>query len=226
MNPLSIALLLGGTALSGIGQIGENAAKNKWLSQNLQADMQQLQQDQAAAQMRNEVMAKYRDIARGFAAENQGNFNTGLATFAPQGQRLDAATATRGSTISDAIGSGPNTNVPLRAGAPSVVQNAYDTRLGDVFTNAQDRGSRFASLGAYGDLMGANARDISGTGQQVQTVNQLAKGNAELLPYEQDLASFKAYSPIFRPAEPDVPMWTSLAKGAGKIGGALAGRMM
>lgn len=224
MNPLSLGLLLGGTALSGLGGIGEAKAKNQFLQQNLGADLQQIQQDLLAAQLRNEVLARYRADLNRFADENQANFNAGLATFAPQGARLDAATGARSGTISQALGAGTTTaDVPFRAGVPSSTSAEYTQRLGDAFSRASERGGRLGALGAYGDLMGANARDISTTGEKVKTTNQLASGQAQLLPYEQDLAAYKADVPIFRPGAPDVPWWATLAKGAGKLGGAIGG---
>lgn len=224
MDPLSIALLLGGTALSGIGAAGEAKAKNKFLQQNLAADEQQIAQDLQAAQLRNEVLARYRTDLNRFADENQANFNAGLATFAPQGTRLDAATGARSGTIANALGSGITAAaVPFRAGAPNSTSAEYTQRLGDAFSGAAARGGRLGALGAYGDLMGANARDISTTGEKVKTTNQLASGEAQLLPYEQDLAAYKANAPIFRPGAPNVPWWATLAKGLGKLGGAAGG---
>jgi hypothetical protein len=57
MDPISIGLLLGSSALSGIGALGENTATNKFLVQNMLADRDQLLQDQQAAAAR---MAKRR----------------------------------------------------------------------------------------------------------------------------------------------------------------------
>ena len=94
MDPISIGLLLGGTALSGIGALGENAAKNKFLSANLNADMQQLLQDQQAAALRNQELQKYITNANAFGAQNQAALGRGIAAFSPN--RLGADTAARG----------------------------------------------------------------------------------------------------------------------------------
>ena len=215
-------LLLGGMALSGIGALSENAAKNQFASQNLQADMQQLQQDQQAAALRNQELAKYLAAAQQFGAENQGYLRQGIAAFNPG--RLSSDTAARGATIAKAIGAGPDTNVPLRAGTAAPVGAAYAKQLGDAFTNASGQGGRLAAVGGYGDMTSGFGRDLSTTGERIKTTNNLAAGNMALLPAAQELASFKANYPIFRPSQPDVPWWTSLLKGAGTIGGALAGR--
>lgn len=224
MNPISIAMLLGGTALSGLGGIGEARAKNQFLQQNLAADQQQIAQDLQAAQLRNDVLARYRADLNRFADVNQGDFNAGLATFAPQGARLDAATGARFGTIANALGTGITTaDIPFRAGAPTSTGAEYTQRLGDAFSRAAASGSRLGALGAYGDLMKGNVRDISTTGEKVKTTNQLASGQAQLLPFEQDLAAYRADMPIFRPGAPNVPWWTTLARGAGKLGGAFSG---
>lgn len=224
MDPISIGLLLGSTALSGIGAAGEAKAKNKFLQENLGSDLQQIQQDLQAAQLRNEVLARYRTDLNRFADENQGNFNAGLATIAPVGARLDTATGARTGTINNALGPGITTaDISFRAGAPTSTSAEYTQRLGDAFSKASERGGRLGALGAYGDFMGANVRDISSTGEKVKTTNQLASGQAQLLPYEQDLAAYKAESPIFRSGAPDVPWWSTLAKGLGKVGGAFGG---
>ena len=67
-------------------------------------------------------------------------------------------------------------------------------------------------------------RDLSTTGERLKTTNNLAAGNMALLPGAQDLVSFGANYPIFRPSEPDVPWWASSAKGAGNLMGVAAGR--
>jgi hypothetical protein len=222
MDPISIGLLLGGTALSGIGALGENAAKNKFLSQNLQADMQQLLQDQQAAAARNAVLQEYINNANAFGAQNQATLGQGIAAFNPN--RLGADQAARGATISQAIGAGPDTNIPLRKGVAAPVSAEVNKQLGDAFASASGQGGRLAAVGGYGDTLGGIGRDLSTTGERLKTTNNLAAGNMALLPGAQELASFGAYSPIFRPSQPDVPWWASTAKGLGNLGGALAGR--
>lgn len=222
MDPISIGLLLGGTALSGIGALGENAAKNKFLQQNLYADQQQLLQDQQAAAARNAVLQDYIQRANAFGAQNQASLGQGIAAFNPS--RLGADQAARGATISNAIGTGPDTNIPLRAGTAAPVGAEFTKRLGDAFANASGQGGRLAAVGGYGDTLGGINRDLSTTGERLKTTNNLAAGNMALLPGAQELAAFPAYSPIFRPSQPDVPWWASAAKGAGNILGAAAGR--
>jgi hypothetical protein len=97
-------------------------------------------------------------------------------------------------------------------------------QLGDAFAQASGQGGRLAAIGGYGDTLGGINRDLSTTGEKIKTTNNLAAGNMALLPRAQELASFGAYSPIFRPSQPDVPWWASAAKGLGNIGGALAGQ--
>ena len=222
MDPVTIALLFGSSALGGIGGISENIAKNKFLSQNTQADIQQLMQDQQAAALRNQELARYTANAQRFGAENQGYLGQGIAAFNPG--RLSGDTAARGATIAKAIGTGPDTNVPLRAGTAAPVGAEFTKQLGDAFARASGQGGRLAAIGGYGDMTSGFGRDLSTTGERLKTTNNLAAGNMALLPSAQELASFGANYPIFRPSEPDVPWWASVAKGVGKIGGALAGR--
>jgi hypothetical protein len=96
MDPISIALLLGGSALSGIGALGETTAKNKFLTQNLRADMDQLLQDQQAAAARNAILQGYINNANAFGAQNQASLGQGISAFNPN--RLGSDQAARGAT--------------------------------------------------------------------------------------------------------------------------------
>ena len=184
--------------------------------------MQQLMQDQPAAALRNQELAKYATAAQQFGAENRGNLQQGVSAFNPG--RLSGDTAARGATIAKAIGTGPDTDVPLRAGTAAPVGAEFTKQLGDAFARASGQGGRLAAVGGYGDMTGGIGRDLSTTGEKIKTTNNLAAGNMALLPSAQELASFGANYPIFRPSEPDVPWWASLAKGVGNLGGAAAGR--
>ena len=83
MDPITIALLFGSSALGGIGGISENVAKNKFAAQNTAADIQQLMQDRQAAALRNQELAKYTAAAQQFGAENRGNLQQGVTAFNP-----------------------------------------------------------------------------------------------------------------------------------------------
>jgi hypothetical protein len=115
-------------------------------------------------------------------------------------------------------------NIPLRKGAAAPVGAEFTKKLGDAFARASGQGNRLAAVGGYGDTIGGINRDLSTTGERLKTTNNLAAGNMALLPSAQELASFSAYSPIFRPDKPDVPWWAQVAKGLGNIGGAAAGQ--
>ena len=184
--------------------------------------MQQLAQDQQAAAARNAVLQGYINNANAFGAQNQATLGQGISAFNPS--RLGADQAARGATISNAIGTGPDTNIPMRAGVAAPVSAEVNKKLGDAFASASGQGGRLAAVGGYGDTLGGIGRDLSTTGERLKTTNNLAAGNMALLPGAQELASFGAYSPIFRPSQPDVPWWASLAKGAGNLLGAASGR--
>lgn len=223
-DPVTLALAAAGAGATIIGSGAKRDAQNEFQLKNLEADRQQYLQNFEEAQKRNEVANRYRDTARGFATENQGTFNTGLASFMPDAQegRMDDAWLKRAVTTSDAIG-GPSGGVPLKAGAPSVIGQAYDQRIGDAFMRAHEQGFAKSRVGAYGDTQSANDRGVSDTGAKVNTVNTLARGNASLLPHEQDLVGFQVRKPIFRPAGADNPWWADPLIGLGNIAGSMAG---
>jgi len=80
----------------------------------------QLLKDQQAAAARNAVLQGYINNANAFGAQNQAApLGQGIAAFNPN--RLGADTAARGATISKAIGTGPDMNIPLRKGAAAPV---------------------------------------------------------------------------------------------------------
>jgi len=225
-DPVSLTLLAASTAASAGGSILEGNAQSDFVRQNLDADMTEMRQSVEEARLRNEVADRYRETARKFGEENQTNFNAGLGSFMPDAQaaRMDAATADRGGTVASAIGQPPSAEAtPFRAGTPDAVKATHAQRVGDAFARAQTQGAAGAKVGAYGDTMAENQRTVGGTGQKIETVNTLAKGNAALLPHEQDLVGYQARKPIFRPAAPQVSPWAPVLKGAGRIGGAMAG---
>lgn len=229
MDPISIGLLLGSTALGGFAGMADKKAQSKFQIANLLADQQQFKQDVAEANARNQVLGRYRETARGFGRENQQNFSEGLGGFMPdaQGAAMASNTAARGSAIDNALGQATTVaDIPLRAGAPQVVRDQTSAALGDAFERSKTRGAGMAALGSYGDTQKDNMFKAADTGQRVETVNTLARGNAALLPAEQDLVGFQHRSPIFRPSGPDVPWWVAPAKQLANIGGAVAGSNM
>jgi hypothetical protein len=220
IDPVSIGLMAGGGLASILGGGMNRRAERHYTDMNLLADMQQIRQDLETAKLRNQVLDEYRGNAREFATENQGNFTGGLGAFFPDAQQtaLTGAADGRNATIQQAIGT-PSAApaVPLRESTPDAIKSLFSAGIGDAFSRASQQGTAMSKVGAYGDVDRGNASTIAGMGSQIGTVNNLARGNAALLPAEQDLFSFKANKPIFRPSGPAYSPWGSVLQGAGNL---------
>jgi len=226
-DPISLGIMAASAAASGIS----GAAKNKTAAQNqvgqIQYYMDQAAQDAAAAKERNRVLDQYLGRQDEWVAQNQGDLNTGIAGFLPDAQEMQRTglEGARGSSIDAALGA-PNagsSDVALRKGAPNFVTDTIDKKVSEARDLARDSGMKLARMGSYGDTWQQNNRAIGGTGHKIDTTNTIARGNASLIPYAQDLAEFQVRKPITPPAQQQNPWWTSALDGAAKLGSAYAG---
>jgi hypothetical protein len=227
-DPVSLAILGGSTVAGGVSGLMKNntAAANRVGEINYL--MAQRKQDAEAARVRNRVLGDYLTRQDGWVAQNQGDFDTGIAGFMPGVQATQQAglEGARGSSIDAALGA-PNTGgVAMRAGAPNFISAEIDKKVGEARDLARDSGMKLARMGSYGDTWGQNNRAINETGQKIDTTNTIAKGNASLIPYAQDLAEFQVRSPIAPPVTQSNPWYTSILDGAAKLGSAYAGSKM
>jgi hypothetical protein len=227
-GPAGLAILGGSAVASGVSGWAKNNAAAQNRVNEIQYLMAQRKQDAEAARVRNKVLGDYLTRQDGWVAQNQGDFDTGIAGFMPgvqETQRAGLETA-RGSSIDAALGA-PNTGgVAMRAGAPNIVSAEIDKKVGEARDLARDSGMKLARMGSYGDTWGQNNRAIGETGHKIDTTNTIAKGNASLIPYAQDLAEFQVRSPIAPPVTQTSPWFTSILDGASKLGSAYAGSQM
>jgi hypothetical protein len=224
-DPVSMALMIGGTGMSMAGSGMDAKSQSKFNVANINADIEQLLQDEQEAKVRNEVLDRYRTTNEGFINENQGTLGDVIAGFQPgaQTQRMDDAVADRSGKITGAVNSAMPSKIAVRAGAPDIVQKTYDQKIGDVFSNAIASGERRAKVGSYGDAFASNERDTGQGQQEIGTVNQISRGFMSNLPAEQDLAGFQVKKPIFRPAAPEKSPWSDVLKFGGTLLGAAGG---
>jgi hypothetical protein len=224
-DPVSMALMIGGTGMSMAGSGMDAKSQSKFNVANINADIEQLLQDEQEAKVRNEVLDRYRTTNEGFINENQGTLGSVMEKFAPtvQAGRFDDAAADRSGKITDAVTSAMPSKIATRSGAPDVVQKTYDQKIGDVFTGATESGERLGKLGSFGDTFAANERDTGQGQQKIGTVNQISRGFMSNLPAEQDLAGFQVKQPIFRPAAPEKNPWSDVLKFGGTLLGAAGG---
>lgn len=205
MDPVTIGLMLGGSALGGLGSyLGKNDA---------------LANAQAQAAARNAVLAKNIQIQQGFADQNKGTFDANMAGYAQPAQEAklgaaqDARTATNVGNISE---SDPNA-VPIGDTAPAAVRSEIAKRMLSVHDGAVARAKASGALGGYGDAWQENQLGNNQASRDIGVTNNYSAGRKSLLVPEQDAAAAAAYKP------PSI--WGTLLSGAGNIMGGAAGKM-
>jgi hypothetical protein len=206
MDPVTIGLLLGGTALGGIGSfLNKNDA---------------LENAKRQAEARNRVLAENIAIQQGFAGQNRGTFDANIGGYTPeaQNQRLqgaqDARTATSVGNISDSDAN----SVPISGTAPQAVRSEIAKRMLTVHDAAVSRAQAMGKLGGYGDAWQENQLGNNAASRDIGVVNNYSAGRKSLLAPEQEAAAAMAYKP---PA-----IWGTLLQGAGNVMGAAAGAGM
>lgn len=131
------------------------------------------QSQNAAAQINARNAATQAELQRqkGYGAQTQADFQKSLDVYAPGAQTQGLADSQ--GTVGDVLTRNTPANVGsiTTAGAPRVVGESENSRLGDVFQTAADRNTNMAKLKGYDQQMfgnklalGQNARDIDMTG--------------------------------------------------------------
>ena len=125
----------------------------------MQADIQQLMQDQQAAALRNQELARYTAKHSGSAPKTKA-----ISARASQHSTPVVERRYRGSCGNDcqAIGTGPDTNVPLRAGTAAPVGTKVTKQPSTRLTSIRARVA-FAAIGGYGDMTSGFGYDLSTT---------------------------------------------------------------
>lgn len=202
MDPLTLSLLLGGTALSTAGgMFGRSDA---------------LANAAAQARARNESLAKNIGILNGFEDQNQKTFGGNIAHYAPeeQGKLLTDAQTTRGNNNAAAI-SGPDMSLPIPADASPASRSDLAKRMLAVHEGATARAKATGKLGGYSDAWTTNQLNDAQANRDIGVTNNYAEGRKALIGPEGDLAATGAYQ------SPSI--WGPLLSGAGSIASAAGG---
>lgn len=176
MDPITIGLLLAGTALSAGG--GFLSAK----------DEAKRAAEKAAA--RNAELSASLNRQQGFSDEARGLFDTRLTAFTPQAQQEGLATAQgdRTAAIAGALSAPDAGEIRLPRSAPNVVRGTIAQRLFDSFTSANDRAKALGKLGGFSDQQFNDRLGLTDTSRRIGTINNFAQQEANLLSSSQDLA--------------------------------------
>jgi hypothetical protein len=184
----------------------------------------------AAAVMRARNQALQESLARQreFQRQNQLALDAGIDRFDPNAQQELQAKAvedrTAGVLGNQVAPSSDASEIPLNENAPKVIRSAIAKRMADAFSKSTDRARATAKLGAYGDAWGGNDIAINDVGHKVGMFNNFSRGEAALLPADQELAGYMAHKPSSGIGE-TISALGSLGAGAAGAGmfGALGG---
>jgi hypothetical protein len=204
MDPITAALLLSGTALSGAGGI---------ISQN-----SALANATAQANARNAVVQKAVNELDQYGANNQNTFSGLMAGYSPKAQAATLASdqANRADTNVAAITADNPNATPIQSDASPATRADLAKRMLAVHDLAVDRAKSQGQLGGYSDVWLGNQIANQQAGNQIGVENNFAEGRKALVQPESDLAAAAAYKP------PSI--WGPLLAGAGSIMAAAGGR--
>lgn len=208
--------LVGSLATSLIG--GQLQASSQREQQN-----EQLNQNLAAESARNATLQRFLAQQEEYQSTNQKTLDSTIADASqPKVAGVQAADATQRMQNADSAVKGvitPNIAPPSATGS-NLVQNDLNARVAAGQGRATAQTNAAATLGAYGDVNAYLHNSALNAERQIGTTNDFARGDAALLPSEQQFAEFEA-----RAGAPINPVSTfgSGVQGLGNVFAALAG---
>jgi hypothetical protein len=181
-DPLTIGLMLAGTAASvvGTGMQAKETIKN----------------DARVAEARNQVLRDTMRKNKEHADANRAAFNTRIdqSEAQPAAQNLANAQTAQTEALTSNLGS-TAVDTSLSGDAPQVVKSNLAKTLADAFAESKAKAQSMGKLGGYG----ANARDDaiadSALGSTINTNNDFVRGDLGIMPYLQDYAEIRARKP-------------------------------
>jgi hypothetical protein len=217
LDPISLGLL--GTGI--LGSVGGGIMQNKAM-QTQQG--QQLNQNLAAEEARNQTLQRFLQTQKGYQKDNTGVLNSTIAGVQPGAVAgaQSSATQNRSTAANQAIDNGIQTTQapPISGAGSSVVQGAMNDRSNAAIGTAKAGAAAQSAVGSYGDEntnMNLQGQDAA---RKIDTTNSFARGDAALLPYEQQLADFQAR--VSNPVNPASTMGSAV-EGLGNVFASLAG---
>lgn len=147
------------------------------------------------ASVRNKVLREGLDRQEKYGVENQGHLGTAFNRFDPnvQAGALDSAFAAREAAVGEDLG--PVTVLDDVGTNNQAVKGTIAKRMLDAYQRATDVAKMRSRPGAYSDVWADNGAGIADSGRRIDTVNNFARGDAALIPMEQDLAAYVYASP-------------------------------
>lgn len=203
-----------GSSLIG-GQLQANAQR--------QQEEQQLNQNLQAEYARNQVLQRFLATQKGYQKENQGVLDTTIdkASQPKLAATQAAGEASRIAGADSTVAGGITANVaPPSSTGSNVTQNDLNARTQAGLGRARASTGAAAKLGAYSDAnsyLGNNAIDA---GRRIGTTNEFSRGDAALLPSQQQFADFEAR--VGNRIDP-LSTYGSTIQGLGNVFAALAG---
>ncbi len=177
-DPITLALLGGGTALS----MGGAARNNREELANRNREQANARQVSAA---RNQELMDERARQQAFSAENEGVFNKTLGGFDPtaqgtlQGKNTDALR----SGFEGALHTG---GVELPPDAVGAFKQSMQSEDAKSHARGVKKAGAAATLGGYGKTWEDNTVNLGQGGNKIDTTNTMARSSAQLLPALQD----------------------------------------
>lgn len=183
IDPVSLAVMAGGQALSFIGSgiSARDGAKNS--------------ARQAAA--RNAVLQAQREKLLKFRDTNYQNFDKTMGGYAPAVQQAQQAALTqRGTDSANAAITAGQGNVgaaPVAASSTPGVSGDFATRMGKAIQTSRDTAGAGARLQGFDDNWVENRFANDDLARNLDLTNNYARGTAALTGPLQDFAQFAAY---------------------------------
>ena len=183
LDPVSAGVTAAGALASVVGggmqRDAINNQQTQQMNQNLAAEAARNQQLQAAVQKQEQE-----------AAANKVLVDNAVANADPQhvAAAQTAAATSRTGAANGLIDMIPKTAVPLGPDAPAAIQAEYDKRRGAATDVARQGAAANANYSSFGDALNGINLGTADAARGVNTTNAVARGDASILPYDQQYA--------------------------------------
>ena len=182
-DPVSAGIAIGSTVLSAGGSMLNQSEQDA----NTKRAKQAARSKAEAEHIRQQQFQSQADQTFADALAKQG--------ADPQNQQLAKDVATRQGDAATAINSDTAYNPPAQS-APTVVNSEIGRKIADSIARAKTWAGNKGKLDAWSDLGTNNAIDLSNTGANLGTINNLSRGSIARLQTEQEVAARNAQKPL------------------------------
>lgn len=177
-----ILSLLGGTAMSVIGQILDQREADANARRRVEA--------------RNQALTNTLRMNSKYGDESRRVLDDRLRGVQPDNMAAQQQSLTN-TRMADNVAAVTDTPAPELAGsAPEVVQSEVAKRMQDVMNAGRQEARTLGKLGGYGDATFRGGLQTAGAGRDIGVQQGFISGNMALLPHRQDIAELRAYRPM------------------------------